>query len=85
MPKVGIIAGCMVTDGKITRTANVRLLRDSVVVYTGKVASLKRLKDDAREVVRNLECGVGLDNFHDIKIGDIIEAFEVVEEAASLD
>ena len=85
VPKVGIIAGCMVTDGKITRTANVRLLRDGVVVYTGKVASLKRLKDDAREVVRNLECGVGLDNFHDIKIGDIIEAFEVVEEAASLD
>ena len=85
VPKIGLIAGCMVTDGKITRTANVRLLRDGVVVYTGKVASLKRLKDDAREVVRNLECGVGLDNFHDIKIGDVIEAFEVVEEAASLD
>ncbi len=85
VPKIGLIAGCMVTDGKITRTANVRLLRDGVVVYTGKVASLKRLKDDAREVVRNLECGVGLENFHDIKIGDIIEAFEVVEEAASLD
>ena len=85
LPKIGIIAGCMVTDGKLTRTANVRLLRDGVVVYTGKVASLKRLKDDAREVVRNLECGVGLDNFHDIKVGDIIEAFEVVEEAASLD
>ena len=85
LPKIGIIAGCMVTDGKLTRTANVRLLRDGVVVYTGKVASLKRLKDDAREVVRNLECGVGLDNFHDIKIGDIIEAFELVEEAASLD
>ena len=85
LPKIGIIAGCMVTDGKLTRTANVRLLRDGVVVYTGKVASLKRLKDDAREVVRNLECGVGLDNFHDIKVGDIIEAFEMVEEAASLD
>ncbi len=85
LPKIGIIAGCMVTDGKLTRTANVRLLRDGVVVYTGKIASLKRLKDDAREVVRNLECGVGLDNFHDIKIGDIIEAFEMVEEAASLD
>ena len=85
VPKVGLIAGCMVTDGKLTRTANVRLLRDGVVVYTGKIASLKRLKDDAREVVRNLECGVGLDNFHDIKVGDVIEAFEVVEEAASLD
>ena len=85
VPKVGLIAGCMVTDGKLTRTANVRLLRDGVVVYTGKIASLKRLKDDAREVVRNLECGVGLENFHDIKIGDVIEAFEMVEEAASLD
>ena len=85
VPKVGLIAGCMVVDGKLTRTANVRLLRDGVVVYTGKVASLKRLKDDAKEVVRNFECGVGLDNFHDIKIGDIIEAFEMVEEAATLD
>ena len=85
VPKVGLIAGCMVTDGKLTRTANVRLLRDGVVVYTGKISSLKRLKDDAREVVRNLECGVGLENFHDIKIGDVIEAFELVEEAASLD
>lgn len=85
VPKIGLIAGCMVTDGKLTRTANARLLRDGVVVYTGKIASLKRLKDDAREVVRNLECGVGLENFHDIKIGDIIEAFEMVEEAASLE
>ncbi|MBO6002269.1 MAG: translation initiation factor IF-2, partial [Mailhella sp.] len=85
VPKVGLIAGCMVVDGKLTRTANVRLLRDGVVVYTGKVASLKRLKDDAKEVVRNFECGVGLDNFHDIKIGDIIEAFDMVEEAATLD
>ena len=85
VPKVGVIAGCMVTDGKLTRTALARLLRDSVVVYTGKIASLKRHKDDAREVVRNLECGVGLENFHDIKIGDVIEAFEMVEEAASLD
>lgn len=83
--RVGTIAGCMVTDGKITRTANVRLLRNGVVVYTGKVASLKRLKDDAREVVRNFECGICLENFQDIKMGDIIEAFEMVEEAASLD
>ncbi|MBQ4076407.1 MAG: translation initiation factor IF-2 [Mailhella sp.] len=85
VPKVGVIAGCMVTDGKLTRSALARLLRDGVVVYTGKIASLKRHKDDAREVVRNLECGVGLENFHDIKIGDVIEAFEMVEEAASLD
>ena len=85
VPKVGVIAGCMVTDGKLTRNALARLLRDGVVVYTGKISSLKRHKDDAREVVRNLECGVGLENFHDIKIGDVIEAFEMVEEAASLD
>lgn len=85
VPKVGSIAGCMVTDGKLTRSAQARLLRDGVVVYTGKISSLKRLKDDAREVVSNLECGVGLENFQDIKEGDIIEAFNVVEEAASLD
>ncbi|MBR3881601.1 MAG: translation initiation factor IF-2, partial [Mailhella sp.] len=85
VPKVGVIAGCMVTDGKLTRNAQARLLRDGVVVYTGRIASLKRHKDDAREVVRNLECGVGLENFHDIKLGDVIEAFEMVEEAASLD
>ncbi|WP_298068039.1 translation initiation factor IF-2 [uncultured Mailhella sp.] len=85
LPKVGIIAGCMVTDGKLTRAAQARLLRDGVVVYTGRLASLKRGKDDAREVVNNFECGVGLENFQDIKEGDIIEAFNVVEEAASLD
>ncbi|MBP3730087.1 MAG: translation initiation factor IF-2 [Mailhella sp.] len=85
LPKIGVIAGCMVVDGKLTRTANVRLLRDGVVVYTGKIASLKRLKDDAREVVRNFECGVGLENFHDIKAGDVIEAFDMVKEAATLD
>ena len=62
----------------------VRLLRDGVVVYTGKIASLKRFKDDAKEVPKGMECGMGLENFHDIKVGDIIEAFETVEEAATL-
>ncbi len=85
LPKVGTIAGCMVTNGKLVRSAQVRLLRDGVVVYTGRIASLKRLKDDAREVLTNFECGVGLENFQDIKVGDVIEAFNVVEEAASLD
>ena len=84
VPKVGIIAGSYVADGKIARNAGVRLLRDGVVVYTGKISSLKRFKDDAREVVKGNECGVGLENFNDIKIGDIIEAFETVEEAATL-
>ncbi len=84
VPKVGIIAGCMVTDGKILRNAHVRLLRDNVVIYTGTIASLKRFKDDAREVVKGYECGIGLERFNDIKTGDNIEAFEVIEEAASL-
>ncbi|MBQ9536940.1 MAG: translation initiation factor IF-2 [Desulfovibrionaceae bacterium] len=84
LPKIGTIAGCYVADGKIQRNAGVRLLRDGVVVYTGKIASLKRFKDDAREVVKGNECGAGLENFNDIKIGDILEAFETVEEAAKL-
>ncbi len=84
LPKIGVIAGCFVADGKITRNAGVRLLRDGVVVYTGKIASLKRFKDDAKEVPKGMECGVGLENFHDIKVGDVIEAFETVEEAATL-
>ncbi len=83
VPKA-IIAGSYVADGKIARNAGVRLLRDGVVVYTGKVSSLRRFKDDVREVVKGNECGVGLENFNDIKIGDVIEAFETVEEAATL-
>ncbi len=84
LPKIGTIAGCYVADGKIQRNAGVRLLREGVVVYTGKILSLKRFKDDAKEVVKGNECGAGLENFNDIKIGDIIEAFETVEEAAKL-
>ncbi|MDR0816135.1 MAG: translation initiation factor IF-2 [Desulfovibrio sp.] len=84
VPKVGIIAGSYVEDGKIARHAGARLLRDGVVIYTGKIDSLKRFKDDAREVVKGNECGVGLESFNDIKDGDIIEAFETVEEAATL-
>lgn len=84
LPKIGAIAGSYVADGKIVRNAGVRLLRDGVVAYTGKISSLKRFKEDAREVVKGNECGVGLENFNDIKVGDIIEAFETVEEAATL-
>lgn len=84
LPKVGTIAGSYVTDGKLARNAQVRLLRDGVVVYTGRISSLKRFKDDAKEVLRGTECGVGLDKFNDIKDGDIIEAFETVQEAATL-
>ena len=75
VPKVGTIAGSYVTDGKITRTAEVRLLRDNVVIYEGKIASLKRFKDDVSEVTRGYECGIGIQNFNDLKVGDIIEAF----------
>ena len=84
VPKVGVIAGCYVIDGKLARNAGVRLLRDGVVIYTGKISSLKRFKDDAKEVMKGNECGVGLENYNDIKVGDIIEAFVTVEEAATL-
>lgn len=84
VPKVGVIAGCHVDDGKITRNAGVRLLRDGVVIYTGTISSLKRFKDDAKEVMKGYECGIGLERFNDIKVGDAIEAFEEVEEAATL-
>jgi translation initiation factor IF-2 len=84
VPKVGTVAGCAVVDGKITRNCRVRLLRGGVVVYTGKITSLKRFKDDAKEVLKGYECGMGLENFNDIKIGDFIEAFEEVEEAQTL-
>ncbi|MDR2801192.1 MAG: translation initiation factor IF-2, partial [Desulfovibrio sp.] len=82
--KFGMIAGCHVAEGKITRNAKIRLLRDGVVVHTGKIASLRRFKDDVREVAKGYECGIGLENFNDLKTGDVIEAFEVVEEAATL-
>ncbi len=84
VPKVGTIAGCMVSDGKLKRNAGIRLLRDGVVIYTGKLTSLKRFKDDAKEVTKGYECGAALENFNDIKVGDIIEAFEEVEEARTI-
>ena len=82
--KVGAVAGCMVTDGVIRRNAGVRLLRDNVVVWTGQLASLKRFKDDAKEVRQNFECGLQLHNYDDIREGDVLEAFEVKEVARTL-
>lgn len=82
--KVGTIAGCMVTFGKINKKSKVHLLREGKVVYTGDLASLKRFKDDAKEVTVGLECGLSIDKFNDIKPGDIIEAFERTEEAGKL-
>ena len=84
VPKVGTIAGCYVIDGKIARNAKVRVLRDGVVIYTGQMGSLKRFKDDAREVASGYECGINIDNFNDIKVGDVIEAFIMEEVEASL-
>ena len=77
--KVGTIAGCMCLDGKINRQSNVRVIRDGIVVYTGKLASLKRFKDDVKEVVSGQDCGLNIENYNDIKVGDIVEAYEVIE------
>jgi translation initiation factor IF-2 len=77
--KVGTIAGCMVLDGKITRNSKIRIIRDGVVIYTGELASLKRYKDDVKEVTANYECGLNIHNFNNIEVGDIVEAYENVE------
>jgi len=76
--KVGTIAGCMVLDGKITRNTKVRIVRDGIVVFTGELASLRRFKDDVKEVSSGYECGLNIANFNDIKVGDIIEGYEQV-------
>lgn len=77
VPKIGVIAGTAVVDGKMIRGANVRLLRDSKIVYEGKMGSLRRFKDDAKEVATGYECGIGIENYNDLKPGDIIEAFQI--------
>lgn len=82
--KVGNVAGCVVVDGKVRNDANIRLLRNGIVMYEGKLASLKRFKDDAKEVVAGQECGLGIENFNDIKDGDIVEAFEMQEVKRTL-
>ncbi len=84
VPKVGNIGGCYVQDGKIVRSSKVRLVRDGIQVFEGGISSLKRFKDDVREVEAGFECGVGLENFNDIKVGDIIEAFRIVEAKRKL-
>ncbi len=82
--KVGTIAGCMVLDGKLNRKTGVRIIRDGVVVYTGKLSSLKRFKEDVQEVQKGYECGLSIENYNDIKIGDIIEGYEEVEVKRTL-
>ncbi|MBD77856.1 MAG: translation initiation factor IF-2 [Crocinitomicaceae bacterium] len=82
--KVGTIAGCYVTSGTVTRNTKIRLLRDGIVVYTGSLGSLKRFKDDVKEVKKGFECGLNIENYNDIKVGDIIEGFEQVEVETKL-
>ena len=84
VPKIGVIAGCYVTDGIIKKTSSVNVIRDGVVKYTGKIASLKRFKEDAKEVKYGYECGVGIENWQDLQIGDQLEVFEFVEVARKL-
>jgi translation initiation factor IF-2 len=84
VPKLGVIAGCYLTRGTVRRNSQVRLIRDGVVAYEGRVASLRRFKDDVAEVREGFECGIGLENFQDVKEGDVIEAFEVEEFARQI-
>ncbi len=85
VPKVGTVAGCLVTDGKVIRGGHARIIRDGVVTYTGKISSLKRFKDDVKEVTNGYECGIMFDKFNDIKVGDFIETFIQIEEKVHID
>jgi translation initiation factor IF-2 len=82
--KVGTIAGCYVTEGKINRNHSVRIIRDGIVVYTGALGSLKRFKDDVKEVQHGYECGLNIDKFNDIKVGDVVEAYQEIEVSRKL-
>jgi translation initiation factor IF-2 len=84
VPRIGNIAGCYVQDGKIMRSNRIRVIRDGIQVYEGGISSLKRVKDDVREVEAGFECGIGLENFNDIKVGDTLEAFKIVESKRKL-
>ncbi|OCM00215.1 Translation initiation factor IF-2 [Aliarcobacter thereius] len=85
VPKIGTVAGCLVTDGKVIRGGHARIIRDGVVTYTGKISSLKRFKDDAKEVANGYECGIMFEKFNDIKVGDFIETFIQIEEKVSIE
>src|SRR6185369_6081023 len=85
IPKAGTIGGCFVTEGKITRKAQLRLVRDSVVLYTGKVGSMRRFKDDVSEVSQGYECGLSIEGYSDLRQGDIIEAFDIETIAPTLE
>ncbi|MBC8652330.1 translation initiation factor IF-2, partial [Providencia vermicola] len=84
-PKFGAVAGCMVTEGTIKRNNPIRVLRDNVVIYEGELESLRRFKDDVAEVRNGMECGIGVKNYNDVRVGDMIEVFEVIEVKRSID
>ncbi len=85
VPKIGSVAGCYISEGRIRRSDTVHVLRESIVIYKGRLASLRRFKEDVREVVSGYECGIGVENYNDIKVGDQIEAFEMVQTKRTLD
>ncbi len=83
--RVGTIAGCYVNEGKVNRNNPIRIIRDGVVIYDGEIDTLKRFKDDVKEVQAGYECGISIENFNDIKVGDEFESYEVVEEKRKLE
>ena len=84
VPRVGVVAGCYVLEGTMVRNARARVVRDGVIVYDGRIGSLRRFKEDVREVAEGFECGIGVERFNDVKEGDVIEAYEVREVAREL-
>ena len=82
--KVGTIAGCIVREGKLIRTSKVRVIRDGIVVYTGELGSLRRFKDDVKEVTTGMDCGLNIAGYNDVKVGDVIEAYNIVEVKRTL-
>ena len=82
--KVGTVAGCIVKEGKLKRSSKIRLIRDGIVIYSGDLGSLKRFKDDVKEVTTGFECGLNITNYNDVKIGDLVEAYEEVEVKKTL-
>ena len=84
VPKVGTVAGCYVLEGKISRNNKIRLIRDGIVIFEGEIGTLKRFKDDVRDVDAGYECGLNVNNFNDIKVGDIVEAYKIVETKKKL-
>ena len=84
VPKFGTVAGCYIQEGKITRSSKIRLIRDGIVINEGDIGSLKRFKDDVREVESGYECGLNINGYNDVKIGDIIEAYKIIETKKKL-